>query len=50
MSADTNSDNGISFSELASYCKTYAEERQNVLSYSSSPNYIMFSRIPNEDD
>lgn len=42
MPADTNGDDGISFSELAAYCKNYAGDRQNVLSYSASP-IMLFS-------
>lgn len=44
MPADTNEDSGISFAELSSYCKNYAGDRQSVLSYSASPNYVLFFR------
>ena len=50
MPADTNNDYGISFTELATYCKNYAGDRQNVLSYSASPNYIIFSRYSADGD
>lgn len=44
MPADTNADNGISFFELASYCKQYTGDQQQVLSYSASPNYVIIQR------
>lgn len=44
MPADTNLDNGISFSELATYCSNYAGDTQHVLSYSASSNYIFIQR------
>ena len=44
MPADSDSDNALSFSELAAYCKSYAEDKQHVLSYSAFPLYDIFQR------
>lgn len=44
MPADINDDSGLSFLELADFCKEYAGDKQNVLSYSASPNYMIIRR------
>lgn len=44
MPADINADYGISFSELKECCQDYAGDRQTVLGYSASPDYVFFRR------
>lgn len=44
MPADTNSDNSIGFGELADSCKEFASGWQHVMSYSASPDYVIFIR------
>ncbi len=44
MKADISRNNKLSFDELAGYCKDYAVENQNVLSYSAKPGAVLFSR------
>lgn len=49
MPADTNEDSCISFSELESYCKTYAIDSQTVLSYSNTPGLKLFLRTSSDE-
>ena len=48
MPADGNEDGKLSFSEFAGYCRSYAQDYQNVQTYSAHPAVTVFARPVSE--